>query len=543
MLELLKKQRIRSRVSHKILKAKKGLFSSLLKRSRLKYLVQNPFVFIVSGLCSICITAFVFSLSIQQLPQPSFSTEATPLPESDLAQAALERAYTELGAGTQSLLNRKTDIEYIIQEGDSLYALSKLYAISVDDLQQYNEIRNPLRIPVGTKIIIPSLENLKAFKDEEAKKLAERRKNQPAPLPPPATILPDQIQLGFTPAKDNGLFTIRLFVQTKLPEEGVYYYWDLGDGTILQKANPEYTYLKAGSYVVNLTLKDKYGYEKKAQPLDIEVLEQEGSKVVRTNYLTLNAVGEVFALPSRIAQMEDYLGNPEPPVVFVEERDGHFFYRALRSGYFYLIARGHEAVDKIYLFVSPLPSVHVDRFDLDWYRTQFGTGYSNCGPATVSMAISWAKAENVPISVIRSYLGWRGNGGTSFYQLLKALNWKGIKAELTDISSSEDIFRIIDEGKIAIILFHTSRLALTQGKPEVNLFGRYYHDAVGHYVVIKGYSTDKKYFIVYDPIPSDWYNNAKRYGDGVSMLGRNRYYAVSEINQALSLPKILVISR
>ena len=77
---------------------------------------------------------------------------------------------------------------------------------------------------------------------------------------------------------------------------------------------------------------------------------------------------------------------------------------------------------------------------------------------------------------------------------------------------------------------------------EDNLFGQYYIDSGGHYLMIKGYSLDKRYFVVYDPIPSDWVANSKRYADGMSMYGRNRYYDVDELFTSLRAPQVLEIA-
>jgi hypothetical protein len=75
------------------------------------------------------------------------------------------------------------------------------------------------------------------------------------------------------------------------------------------------------------------------------------------------------------------------------------------------------------------------------------------------------------------------------------------------------------------------------------MFGRYYYDAVGHYLVIKGYSTDKQYFVVYDAIPSDWGSNSFRYADGISMIGRNRYYEAKELFDSLRRLDIIEVMR
>ncbi len=61
------------------------------------------------------------------------------------------------------------------------------------------------------------------------------------------------------------------------------------------------------------------------------------------------------------------------------------------------------------------------------------------------------------------------------------------------------------------------------------------------YVVVKGYSKDGRYLIVYDPVPSDWSSNSMRYADGISMIGRNRYYDAGEVVRALRGGEVLEI--
>jgi hypothetical protein len=63
---------------------------------------------------------------------------------------------------------------------------------------------------------------------------------------------------------------------------------------------------------------------------------------------------------------------------------------------------------------------------------------------------------------------------------------------------------------------------------------------VGHYIVIKGYSLDGEYFVIYDPIPSDWSSNSFRYGDELSMIGQNRYYPAGELIRSLRRADMIV---
>ncbi|MGA2379906.1 MAG: hypothetical protein ABSG85_11425, partial [Spirochaetia bacterium] len=78
--------------------------------------------------------------------------------------------------------------------------------------------------------------------------------------------------------------------------------------------------------------------------------------------------------------------------------------------------------------------------------------------------------------------------------------------------------------------------------PVTDLVGRYYDDDEGHYVLVKGYTLDRGYFVVYDPYPVDWESNSLRYGDDVSMIGKNRYYPAEQLFSALKTPVILEVS-
>jgi hypothetical protein len=61
--------------------------------------------------------------------------------------------------------------------------------------------------------------------------------------------------------------------------------------------------------------------------------------------------------------------------------------------------------------------------------------------------------------------------------------------------------------------------------------------------VVKGYSLNGEYFIIHDPIPSDWGANRFRYQDEISMVGRNRYYSSAELLKSLRRPSMIVVPR
>jgi hypothetical protein len=106
-----------------------------------------------------------------------------------------------------------------------------------------------------------------------------------------------------------------------------------------------------------------------------------------------------------------------------------------------------------------------------------------------------------------------------------------------------DIKTVIDEGSVAIILFNTDGVS-NSGKNTIrDLFGKYYDDSVGHYILVKGYSINGEYIIVHDPIPSDWWRNSLRYGDGLSMIGKNRYYKTDELLKSLRRPDMIAVKK
>jgi len=218
--------------------------------------------------------------------------------------------------------------------------------------------------------------------------------------------------------------------------------------------------------------------------------------------------------------------------------------RFKKSGYYGVTVREESGREQYYsIFVSPIPTMHVDFAvnNFNWYRTQFNTGTpSNCGPASASMAISWAGGKYFPVSAVRQAIGWQGNGGTSFDELLKVMVNQGVKASVQPLKTMQNIQSVIDSGGVAIILFHTDGVKSSRNNPATDLFGKYYNDSVGHYVVVKGYSLNGEYLVIHDPIPSDWNANSFRYEDEISMIGRNRYFPASEVLHSLRRTEMIV---
>ena len=253
-------------------------------------------------------------------------------------------------------------------------------------------------------------------------------------------------------------------------------------------------------------------------------------------YLSLPETRAHFAVPGRIVSDVSDTG-----LVEVVNGGGTTVLRADVAGFFFVTSVDEEDTFNTNVFVSPVPTYHVDRTDRDWYYTQFRTfTTSNCGPSVVSMGISWAKGAEVPVSTVRSHVGWTGSGAVNMSELKSVLDIYDVSSRLHWVETPDEIFAMLDAGNLVGVVYDMAGISFTENAAD-NLFGQYYIDAGGHYLMLKGYSLDRKYFVVYDPIPSDWTENAGRYGDGASMYGRNRYYDVEELFESLRSRQILEI--
>lgn len=181
--------------------------------------------------------------------------------------------------------------------------------------------------------------------------------------------------------------------------------------------------------------------------------------------------------------------------------------------------------------------------EFDWYKTQFGTGLGNCGPASAAMAAYWSTGRDVSVEDVREDIGEPNNSrAVSPDHLQAVLDAMGVPSRYVQLDSIGDMYAVIDSGGIAVLWIHTGWLTHAEGDTASTRIGRYYEDKCGHYVVLKGYTLDDRYFIVHDPIPGDWYTNEKLYPDG-TMLGRDRYYAVEELWKSLKAQNVIVVER
>ena len=219
-------------------------------------------------------------------------------------------------------------------------------------------------------------------------------------------------------------------------------------------------------------------------------------------------------------------------------------YRAVVSGHTQLTVGSGGRARTVMVFVTPTPSRQVGRWDIEWYRTQFGAGFSDCGPALVSMSILWALGKDIPVKDIRTEIGFpHPNGATSFENLRAALARHKVACRPTPVREIGDLIAVLKRGHLALLLIRSGGIARVKGDPRRDLVGRYYDYEDGHYVLAKGYSLDRSFLVVYDPYPSDWNDNDLRYDDGRTMIGKNRYYPAAQVLGALKAATVLEVSQ
>ena len=181
----------------------------------------------------------------------------------------------------------------------------------------------------------------------------------------------------------------------------------------------------------------------------------------------------------------------------------------------------------------------------DWYRYQgeqssfdtFGNQSSNCGPASVAMAIEWATGLHLPVGAIRSFIGT--NGYTTMDQLSDALTHWGVRYSRS-VGDTAGVRAVLARGNIAIVGLDMG--AITAGRdvdgsskdPGLRT-GSYLTTSVRHFIVVKGVTPDGTHFVVHDPnvwgrppSPRYWYS------DGTSK-GHDRLYRVDEVEAGMRL--------
>ncbi|MEM5948330.1 LysM peptidoglycan-binding domain-containing protein [Spirochaetia bacterium 38H-sp] len=544
------------------------LYKKVFKK--ISYYVGNFFVFILRlmwsffkkvpwGIVStVLIVAFaisivVYSVTASDLPPDSVSAQlasATSEPSfSEPPEAVILSSEDEiksldvLGAGAQKQ-DRIEDIEYVIRSGETLSEIAFSYDIDADILAAYNGIENYNYIKAGDKIKIPSYVTEKKFRiSYKRQKTKEALKKLPLNIA--YTIIDDGDQNGST-------ITVQFALKDITGDAIKEAKWDFGDGNKAAKLEPAHNYRSPGVYDVRLVAVASDGtvYDSGVVKVDVPdptVLHSSQN----TRFITLPNPDDDFSFPGKVIMVAGYSSVESSPVKIIDTAAGATTVSFEKPGYYGITVEEQEGNQYYSVFVSPVPSMHVDAsldtrvLGVNWYRTQFNTGTSsNCGPASASMAIGWATGEYFSVYNVRQIVGWKGDGATSFADLLKAIRVRGINdAAIVRLRDFNDLKEVIDNGDVAIILIHTGGISMVKGNPATDLFGKYYNDSVGHYIVVKGYSLDGKYLVINDPIPSDWASNSWRYPDGISMIGRNRYFSTQEVFNSLRTYNMIVVPR
>ncbi|MBN2738469.1 MAG: LysM peptidoglycan-binding domain-containing protein [Spirochaetales bacterium] len=402
--------------------------------------------------------------------------------------------------------------EYTVKPGDSLYSISKQYDISLYDLLRENHITEPRKLAANSTIRLPKNTN----KDSEEMDFD-------------LTISANATS-GFAP------FKTRFSVENAELDSSLNYLWVFGNDTYGYEKSPEKFYQSPGTYQVYLVASKEDHQDIISNSVFITVrnksLERANTKSSNSTYITLSGLNEKIDFNNLLSttklDLSDITVHQNPPIL--EKLDDNS-YKSVKAGYSKINITAQNQLISKNIFVSPYDSVHSQDRDFDWYKTQFATGVvGNCGPSCVAMARYWSQGKDVSVAKIRQIIGIPyQNGGLDWKHLEKGLGYYGIPYSTTKTLSPRDLRNIIDRGNIAIVSYDTESIKKTQGDPVTNLIGRYYNDQSGHYIIVKGYTKDFNHFIVYDPIPSDWKKNDKRYGDGETMLGKNRYYPSAEL--------------
>ncbi|MCL2067982.1 MAG: PKD domain-containing protein [Treponema sp.] len=528
----------------------------------LSWFFRNPMVFKIAGICiaallGIGMTVLVcFALLAPESPPDSMisamnrqmrdpvSSQFIVLPPEEkdwVLLSSFGENDEQTGAGTVEA-DRSKDFDYRIRSGETLSEIAYTYSIPFELLAYYNNISNANRVREGTIIKIPSVENQKQAALQMARQ--PRRSVAAAPTTRPVEVAFETRNSGNV----SGAVTVHFSIVN--PPAGTFqsFEWDFGDGRRGFLADPVYEYANPRTYVARLTARDRSGVIYRSSPLYIDV-PHPGSAAEHstTKFITLSSPDDYFVVNGTIIKVARYANVGDAPLDFSESDQYLTKVSFTKPGFYGLTVREASHPEQYYsVFVSPVPTMHSDaaRGDFNWYRTQFNTGTtSNCGPASVSMAVGWSLGRYMPVSAVRQAVGWQGEGGTSLEELLGVIRTQGISAFVSPIRNIQNVRDVIDSGGIAIVLFHTSGVRTARGSPANDLFGKYYDDSVGHYIIIKGYSLNGDYLVVYDPIPSDWASNSFRYSDDVSMIGRNRYYATGELLRSLRRADMIVVPK
>ena len=470
------------------------------------------------------------------------SVEIIPAGPKDDGREIFAAEGSPLGSGITDF-NREVDIEHEIARDETLSEIAYIYGINLDKIAFYNNISNPNTIRLGDVVRIPSYENEKKISPEAVRNYVESSFRQVNTVVSKKTYINPNLTILSEQHYDGTAVTAHFTIKNSSQQQLTNIEWHLGNGRKSFRASTYWTYETPGTYKVTVQAQNAKGQLLTANSIFVDVPHPATYGVDYHQFITLDSSDDSFFLDGDLVEVVNYESVDESPIQ-KKIMPNSTSYRAVKPGFYNLRAEKDGALRDYFLFVSPIESRHSDRTNLNWYRTQFNTGTpSNCGPSVAAMVISWGSGQYISVADIRQQMGWKGNGGTSFAEIINIINKNGSNARLTPVKQAQDLFDIIDNGNIAIILYKSGAVRRATGNLLQNLFGRYYQDSVGHYVIVKGYSTDGRYLVVYDPIPSDWGSNTMRYADGISMIGRNRYYSTKEVFGSLRRYEVIEIRK
>jgi len=494
MLITIESQNLAKKTHKSELQASDVSFFSYVRKKRNTFQILL-LAFFVLGLSLSLIHSITFQKVLQRssiLPGPtSFAESFGPL---DI---------NSFGAGAPEV-DRSQDFVHIVLAGESFSEIAYRYGIDPFLLSVYNNISRTETIQIGERINIPS-------KSNETLLQANTNFNN-YELAVPSSLVTHQeipgshtINIRSTQQVDGTGLTAHFWAQFPSNTSFTSYEWDLGNGSRAFRESASFSYTRPGTYTITLRAWDRSGRIHTSNKIFLDVPHLTTFYTGTQRFITVDSIEDSFWLDGPISSVGGYDHPHLFPFTLLAQENGKYRYKADKTGYFNLTTRESDRTTQVFIFVSPIPTRHVSRRDLNWYRTQFNTGtQSNCGPAVVAMAVAWATGRYVSVPSVRDTVGWRGDGGTSFEELSNAMKDNGVPIRYTRTQSPQDIRNIIDAGNLAVVLFYSGAVSSTTGIAPDNYFGRYYPDAVGHYVIVKGYSLDGKYFVVYDPMPLSW---------------------------------------
>ena len=469
----------------------------------------------------------------------------------DRDAASLEAVADLLGYAVKGRTPARTrDLSYVVAAGDTLSDIALRYNIARDKLAYFNRLDDPHKLTVGDEITIPAVGKVALIEDAALAKytagLESRRLVARSPINESGVArnfrISAQTQRRQTPLE------VRFSIEDPAAADAARFQWSFDAAGRYTSSEPSvgWTFRNPGTYRVSVRALNQ-GRWVQSHDLFVDVPYPASYRAERQRFVTLGNRNQTFRVPGSVVAVHNYADPAASPLEIVARSDRTTTLRSTQAGYFSVQTEQPNGEPfTTFVYVSPRDSVHAVNETLNWYRTQHNTGtYSNCGPSVVSMSIAFSTGAYVPVSQIRQFVGWRteADGGTSLGDLLGGMVRHGVPAAFRVIESEDDLFRIVDSGNVAVVLYRSGGISRTSGDPRIDPVGRFYHENVGHYVVVKGYTRDRRYFIVHDSMPRDWGANAFRQNDGVSMIGRNRFYPVSEIMNAMRTKKIIEVPR